>query len=88
MNLRRDFELWTFDIVDAAIDHGNFGSWTKCTFKILLWIIMPSHRLMCLNKPMGAKEYNVMVCICLVQRVAMLGGVALLKYVCHCGCVL
>ena len=32
------------------------------------------HRLMCLNKPMGAREWNVMVCICLAQGVALLGG--------------
>ena len=37
------------------------------------------HRLMCLNKPMGAREWNVMVCICSAQRVALLGGVALLE---------
>jgi hypothetical protein len=26
MNLRRDLELWTFNIVEAAIDYGDFGS--------------------------------------------------------------
>jgi hypothetical protein len=31
MDLRRDFELWTFDIV-TAIDYEDFGSWTKSTF--------------------------------------------------------
>ena len=36
------------------------------------------HRLTCLNKPMGAREWNVMVCICLAQGVALLGGVALI----------
>ena len=36
-------------------------------------------RLMCLNKCMGAKEWNVMVCICLTHGVALLGGLALLK---------
>jgi hypothetical protein len=30
MNLRRDFELWTFNTVETAIDYGNFRSWTKC----------------------------------------------------------
>ena len=30
MNLRRDFELWTFNIIETAIDYGDFGSWTKC----------------------------------------------------------
>jgi hypothetical protein len=37
------------------------------------------HRLMYLNKPMGAREWNVMVCICLAQEVSLFGGVALLK---------
>ena len=35
------------------------------------------HRLMCLNKPMGVREWNVMVCICSAQEVALLGGVGL-----------
>jgi hypothetical protein len=26
IDLRRDFELWTFDIVDIAINYGDFGS--------------------------------------------------------------
>jgi hypothetical protein len=43
------------------------------------------HRLMCLNKPMGGREWNVVVGICLAQGVALLGGVALLEKVCHCG---
>jgi hypothetical protein len=25
MDLRRDFELWTFNIVETAIDYGDFG---------------------------------------------------------------
>jgi hypothetical protein len=32
MNLRRDFKLWTFNIVDTAMDYRDFGNWTKCTF--------------------------------------------------------
>jgi hypothetical protein len=32
MNLRRDFELWTFISVETAIDYGEFGSWTQCIF--------------------------------------------------------
>jgi hypothetical protein len=32
------------------------------------------HSLICLNKPMGAREWKVMICICLVQ------GGALLEY--------
>jgi hypothetical protein len=31
------------------------------------------------------EEDNVMICICLAQGVALLGGVALLEWVCHCG---
>ena len=30
MNLRRDFELWTFNILETAIDYENFESWTEC----------------------------------------------------------
>jgi hypothetical protein len=40
MNFRRDFELWTFDIVGTATDYGGFGSWTKCTFKNIIWLDM------------------------------------------------
>ena len=32
MNHRRDFEHWTFNIVETATDYGDFGSWTKCAF--------------------------------------------------------
>jgi hypothetical protein len=32
MNLRRDFELWTFNIFETAIDYGDFRSCTKCIF--------------------------------------------------------
>jgi hypothetical protein len=32
IEIRRDFEFWTFNIVETAIDYGDFGSWTKCTF--------------------------------------------------------
>jgi hypothetical protein len=45
MHLRRDFQLWTFKIVETIIDCGDFGSGTKYTFE--------NHaiaRLMCLNK--------------------------------------
>jgi hypothetical protein len=31
INIRRDLELWAFNIVGTAIDYGNFGNWTKCT---------------------------------------------------------
>ena len=43
-----------------------------------------SLRLMCLNKPMGTREWNAMVCICLAQGVALLGGMALLEEVWPC----
>ena len=55
MNLRREFELWTFNIVETAIDNGNFESCTKCTFYYAMVRYGP-YRLMCLNKPMGARE--------------------------------
>ena len=63
MDLRRNFELWTFNIVETGIDYGNFGSWTKCIFFLSMAIYGP-HRLICLNKPMGARERKVMVSIC------------------------
>jgi hypothetical protein len=47
-------------------------------FCILLCLCMAPHRLMCLNKSMGAREWNVMVCIFLGQGIAPFGGVALL----------
>ena len=78
MNLRRDLELWTFNIVETAIDYEDFESWTKCILHYAMFKYGP-HRLMCLNKSMGAREWNVMVCICLAQGVALLGGVALLE---------
>jgi hypothetical protein len=37
------------------------------------------HRLMLLIKPMGVREWNAIIYICLVQGVALLEGVALLK---------
>ena len=60
MNLRRDFEFWTFNIVEIAIDYGDFGSWAKCIFSYAMAKYGP-HRLMCLNKTMGAREWNVVV---------------------------
>jgi hypothetical protein len=72
MNLRRDFELWTFNIVETAVEYGDFGSWTKCILHYAMFKYAPPHRLICFNKPMGARKWNVMVCICLAQGVAML----------------
>ena len=68
MNLRRDLELWTFNIVATAIDYEDFESWTN-----------GPHRLMFLNKSMGTREWNMMVCISLDQGVAPSEGVALLE---------
>ena len=73
LDLRRDFELWTFNIVDTAIDHENFGNWTKCTFYYAMFRY-GLHRLMCLNKPRGARKWNAMVCAYWAQGVALLGG--------------
>ena len=42
------------------------------------------HRFICLIKVMGAREWNVMVCICLAQEVELLEGVALLELVWPC----
>ena len=78
MNLRRDIELWTFKIVETAIDYGDSGSWTKCISHYAMFRYDP-HRIICLNKPMGVREWNVMVCIYLAQGVVLLGGVALLE---------
>jgi hypothetical protein len=76
MNLRRDLELWTFNIVETAMD---FESWTKCILHYLSLSMPPPHRLMCLNKSIGAREWKVMVYIFLDQGVAPFGGVALLE---------
>ena len=77
MNLRRDLELWTVNIVATAIDYEDFESWTKCILHYAMFKYGP-HRLMFLNKSMGAREWNVMVCIFLHQGVAPFGGVAFL----------
>ena len=66
MNLRRDFELLTFNIVEAAIDYGTKEVGINVHFNYSVARYGP-HRLICLNKPMGAREWNVMVCICLAQ---------------------
>ena len=79
MNLRRDLELWTFNIVETAIDYEDFKSWTKCILHYAMCNMVSSHRLMCLNNSMGTREWNVMVCISLDQGVAPSEGVALLE---------
>jgi hypothetical protein len=55
-------------------------------FFIILWAGMTSPRLKCFNKFMGARECNVMACICLALGISLLRGVAFLEMVCHCGC--
>ena len=77
MNLRRDFELCTFNNVEIALDYGDTGSWTKCILHYAMFRYGP-HRFLCLNKSIGAREWIVMVYICSVHRVALLDDVALL----------
>jgi hypothetical protein len=48
-------------------------------FCIMLCLNAVPYRLMFLNKSIGAREWNVMVCIFLDQGVAPSGGVALLE---------
>jgi hypothetical protein len=69
VNFRKDLELWTSNIVETAIDYGNFGSCTKFILHYAMFRHGP-HRLICLEKPMGAREWNVMVCKYLAQGVA------------------
>jgi hypothetical protein len=78
MNLRRDLEFWTFNIVETTIDYEDFESWTKCILHYAMYKYAP-HRLMCLNKSMVAREWNVMVCLFLNQGVAPFGGVTWLE---------
>ena len=78
MNLRRDLELWTFNIVETAIDYEDFGSWTKCICIMLCLSMAPTDSCF-FNKSMGTREWNVMVCIFLDQGVAPSGGVALME---------
>ena len=78
INLRRGLELWTSNTDETAIDYEDIESWTKCILHYAMFKYGP-HRLMCLNKSMGAREWNVMVCIFLGQGVAPFGGVALLE---------
>ena len=58
------FTLWTFNVVTTAIDYEDFESWTKCILHYAMFKYGP-HRLMCLNKSMGTREWDVMVCISL-----------------------
>jgi hypothetical protein len=72
MNLRRDFELWTFNTVEL---------YTMGTLEVGLNVIFyyamaryGPHSLMCLSKSMGAREWDVMVGICLAKGVELFGG--------------
>jgi hypothetical protein len=60
MNIRRGSEFWTFNIVETAVDYGDFGIWTKHILYYAMFKYDP-HRLICLNKPMGAREWYVIV---------------------------
>jgi hypothetical protein len=79
MDLRRDFELWTCNIVETAIDYGGFGSWTKCILHYAVFRYGP-HRLM-FEKAYGGQgvECCGLYMLSSAQGVALLGGVALLK---------
>jgi hypothetical protein len=83
MSVRRDFELWTFNIVETAIDYRDFGSWTKCILYYAMFRYAP-HRFISLNSPMGVKEWNVRDCVCLAQGVPLFEIVALLEYMSPC----
>jgi hypothetical protein len=78
MNLRRALELWTFNIVETAIVYEDFESWTKCIC-IMLCLSMAPIDSCFLNKSMRAREWNIMICIFLDQRVAPFGGVSFLE---------
>jgi hypothetical protein len=54
-----------------AIDYGDFGSWTKCIFALCYGKVRP-HKLICLNKPMEARKWDVMVFICSAQGMALI----------------
>jgi hypothetical protein len=78
MKLRRDLEFSTSNIVETAIDYEDFESWTKCILHYAIFKYAP-HRLICSNKSMGVREWNVMVCIFLDQGVAPFVGMTFLE---------
>jgi hypothetical protein len=57
MNLKRDFEFWTLNSVETAIDYGDFRSWIKFIFYYVKFRY-GSHRLICLDRLMGAREWH------------------------------
>lgn len=64
INLKGDFGLWIFNIVEIVIEYGNLRGWTVSILHDALARHGP-HRIMCLNKPKGDREWNVMVGMCL-----------------------
>jgi hypothetical protein len=60
MNLRRDFKVWTCNVVEIVIGCGDFEIGLNVFF-IMLCLGMSLYRLMCLNKPVGVREWTVMV---------------------------
>ena len=54
MNLRRDLELWTFNIVVTAIDYEDFESWIKCILHYAMFKYGP-HIFLYSNKLIGAR---------------------------------
>ena len=55
MDLRRDFELWTFNIVDTVQTIGTLEVGLMYFLNYAMARYGP-HRLMCLNKPLGARR--------------------------------
>ena len=41
MNLRRDLEIWAFNIVETAIFYEDFESWTKCILHYAMFKYAP-----------------------------------------------
>jgi hypothetical protein len=89
MNLKKDFEFWTFNIVEMVIDYGDFETWIKYNFYYAMAWYGPC-RLIYLNNLWGP-EWG---CSCLNTfgpwsnnlTYGVVGGkVALLEEVCHCG---
>jgi hypothetical protein len=58
MNLRRDLELWTFNIVETAMTMRTLKVGLNAFCIMLCLMCPPPHRLMCLNKSMGAREWH------------------------------
>ena len=59
MNLRRNFELWTSNIVATVIDYGTFEVGLN-VFCIMLWLGMAPQNHM-FEQANGASEWNVVI---------------------------